>query len=107
MKWDDKDANDERVIGQGKWCDIRSIGKFFPNSAGVYLFADESLDVKYVGCAKESGLQTAAQESVYKEENYGAKRALWISTESREEAQYLRRQLVKKYLTRKKRINES
>lgn len=103
MQWDDKDTNDERVVSQGRWCDIRSISKAFPNSAGVYLFADESLDVKYIGCAKELGLQHAAQESVYKEENYGARRAFWLVTESREEAQHLRRQLVKKYLARKKR----
>ncbi len=106
MKWDDKDASDERVVSQGRWCDIRNIGKVFPNSAGVYLFADESLDVKYVGCAKELGLQNAAQDSVYKEENYGAKRAFWLATENREEAQHLRRQLVKKYLARKKRKKE-
>jgi len=106
MKWDDKDASDERVISQGRWCDIRIISKVFPNSAGVYLFADESLDVKYVGCTKELGLKNAAQDSVYKEENYGAERALWLATKDREEAHHLRRQLVKKYLARKKRNNE-
>ena len=107
MKWDDRDANDKRVICQGRWCDIRSISKVFPNCAGVYLFADESLEVKYVGCAKELGLQNAAQDSVYKEENYGAKQALWLATDNREDAQNLRRQLVKKYLTRKKLKTES
>ena len=106
MKWDDKDTRDERVVSYGKWCDIGRISKVFPNSAGVYLFADESLDVKFIGCAKELGLQNAAQDSVYKEENYGAIRALWIATESREEAQHLRRQLVKKYLARKNRNRE-
>jgi excinuclease UvrABC nuclease subunit len=107
MKWDDQDSGDARVVSQGRWCDIRSICKVFPSSPGVYLFADESLDVKFIGCSKELGLQNAAQDSVYKEENYGAKRTLWLATENREEAQHLRRQLVKKYLARKKRINES
>ncbi|MBN1654093.1 MAG: hypothetical protein JXA30_09975 [Deltaproteobacteria bacterium] len=106
MKWDEKDASDGRVVAMGKWCDISSIGKVFPNSAGVYLFADESLEVRFVGCAKEAGLQNAAKDSVYKEENYGAKRALWLETENREEAQHLRRQLVRKYLARKKRKTE-
>jgi hypothetical protein len=106
MKWDEKDASDERVVKTGRWCSVNSVNKIFPNAHGVYIFADQNLNVKFIGCSKENGLKQTAQESLYRDENYGATKAFWLVTADSEEAQYLRRQLVKKYLFQKKRKRE-
>jgi excinuclease UvrABC nuclease subunit len=97
MQWDSRDGSDTRVVDRGGWCDIGNIGNKFPERAGVYVFADATLQVRYVGKAGAGRLQVEALDSVRRGEARGATQAIWLAANSDATAQSLERVLIARY----------
>jgi excinuclease UvrABC nuclease subunit len=97
MQWDSRDSSDTRVVDRGGWCELRSIGNDFPDRIGVYVFADTTLEVKYVGKARAGRLRVEALDSVRRGEARGATQAIWLATNSETTKQSLERVLIAKY----------
>ena len=98
MQWERSDGFDRRVVKRSGWCALWHIDASFPSRAGVYIFADTNLQVKYVGKAGAGRLRkeaTAARDERGK--GYGAIRAVWLATNSDANALSLERELIDKY----------
>jgi excinuclease UvrABC nuclease subunit len=97
MQWDSRDGSDTRVVDRGGWCELGSIGSDFPDRVGVYVFADATLQVKYVGEAGQGRLRVAALDSVRRGEARAATQATWLARNSEATEQSLERVLIGKY----------
>ena len=53
MKWETEDQKDRRITSTTDWINTRDLGKLdkLKEEAGIYIFADRSHRVKYVGRA--------------------------------------------------------
>jgi excinuclease UvrABC nuclease subunit len=51
MKWDIEDECDSRVIKATGWIPLKAYKNILEDRAGVYIFADNEFDVKYLGKA--------------------------------------------------------
>ncbi|HEC88522.1 MAG TPA: hypothetical protein ENI52_04305 [Thermoplasmata archaeon] len=97
MKWDNDDYSDWRVVEHGGWCDKENIRLKFPERAGVYVFADIDLQVKYIGSAGAGRLREEAISAIRRGKGRGASKANWLATNSEENARSLEYELINKY----------
>ena len=97
MQWDTRDGSDTRVVDRGGWCAIGSMGDVFPGRTGVYVFADTTLQVRYVGKAGAGRLRVEALDSVRRGEAHGATQAIWFATNSDMTARSFESSLIAKY----------
>lgn len=102
MKWDKSSESDTRVISKSKWTPIDAY-KELKENAGVYVFANDDFDVKYIG---KAGKRRMVLEYVQVFEIYsaicrgkddGATQVKALYTNSNENALSLESELVKKY----------
>jgi len=77
---------DDRVVEPGGWCDIWNIEERSPDRAGVYLFADVGLQVKYVGKAGAGRLRAEALDAARRGKDRGATKANWLAANSNDSA---------------------
>lgn len=95
MKFDKADINDNRVrdYGDGWTDDFVDL----PHSAGVFIFIDESEDVKYVGWSGTGGLRTKAEQAWKAGKGRGATKGGWVQCFSTAKAESLAADFIKKY----------
>jgi hypothetical protein len=97
MIWEDADRADWAVAKCGTWVRIRDVRRLFPSAAGVFVFADDHHEVRYVGQARWPRLGVEARGAVYRAKDHLATQALWLVTESDAEAFELAARLRQKY----------
>jgi len=51
MIWEEKDEHEYRVVKASEWIPLNSYKTELEERAGVYIFADDDFDVKYIGKA--------------------------------------------------------
>jgi excinuclease UvrABC nuclease subunit len=95
--WNYRDGQDSRVVDRGGWCTIKNISTNFPDRAGVYIFADSHLQVRYVGKAGGGLLKNEAMAATRRGKNRGATHATWLATNSSATALALEQKLIEKY----------
>jgi len=83
VRWNSEHGHDRRIIDIGGWHELAEVGTRFPECAGVYVFADADLDVKYVGKADAKRLRAEALDAVaLHDKREGAVLAGWLATKS-------------------------
>lgn len=97
-KWDSKSGQDSKVVARGGWGDLPDCLDNFPARAGVYVFADVELQVKYVGKAGAGRLQKEAKNAYnVRDKGSGATKATWLATNSDDNAKSLESDLIDEY----------
>lgn len=98
MRWNPQHEHDRRVINIGGWHEITKVEAHFPDCAGVYVFADADLHVKYVGKAGARRLRVQARDACMSHHKCeGATLAGWLVTESGDAALELETLLIAIY----------
>jgi hypothetical protein len=83
VRWNSEHGHDRRIIDIGGWHELAEVEARFPDCAGVYVFADADLDVKYVGKADAKRLRAEALAAVAScDRREGAALAGWLATKS-------------------------
>ena len=96
MEWDSTDANDYRVVAQSRWRDINNY-RGLQARAGVYVFANINLQVKYVGKAGPGRIVDEITNALYRRKDFGATRVKALYTNSDSNALSLERKLIDLY----------
>lgn len=96
MKWDPNDEKDPQIVEKGGWFLLKNLEKA-PNRSGVYIFVDDSEDVKYIGKAGARRLDEEIRNAINRGKNKGATRYGWLATNSNENALSLEQGLINKY----------
>lgn len=96
MKWDNKDGRDWRVVASSGWTMLSNYGNIQPR-AGVYIFADSALQVKYVGKAGAGRIVLEVGSAISRGKAYGASQVRALYTNSDANAQSLESILIDKY----------
>ena len=96
MAWDDSDHRDYRVVEYSGWRNLENYGTF-EYRAGVYLFANVDLYIKYVGKAGAGRMVDEIQGAINRGKAYGATKVKALYTNSEERAASLEKALIDKY----------
>ncbi len=96
MSWDSSDHWDYRVVEYTRWRLIWNYETLEPR-AGVYIFANASLYVKYVGKAGPGRMVVEIESAFRRGKDYGATRVKALYTNSDDRAKTLERNLIGKY----------
>ena len=96
MEWDSTDANDYRVVARSRWRDIDNY-RGLQARAGVYVFANINLQVKYVGKAGPGRIVDEIASALYRRKDFGATRVKALYTNSDSNALSLERKLIDLY----------
>ena len=97
MIWDTSDHVDYRVVGHTpRWRDMGDYETLEPR-AGVYIFANANLQVKYVGKAGPGRMVVEITRAIRREKAYGATLVKALYANSDDEAKTLERDLIEKY----------
>jgi len=96
MIWDASDQQDWRVVDYSGWLSLQNYGNL-ENKAGVYIFADASHDVKYIGKAGAGRMVDEISNAISRGKNTGATLVKALYTNSSENAQSLETDLIRKY----------
>lgn len=96
MIWDSSDHDDYRVVEYTGWRNLENYGTF-EHRAGVYLFANVDLHIKYVGKAGAGRMVAEIQSAINRDKDYGATKVKALYTNSDERALSLETYLVEKY----------
>ena len=97
MKFDTEDHKIGMVRARTQWCHLDRYEKNLKPRSGVFIFADKTHDVKYVGKAAKRGMLNAIQAAKAKDKDYWATRVKALYTYDNESAKELRTQLKTKY----------
>ena len=100
MEWENKDANDWRVVSTSYW---RSLENYtgLEARAGVYIFANSVNQVKYVGKAGAGRLVLEITSAISRGKDYGATQVKALYTNSETNALSLEKDLINKYMSPK------
>ncbi len=96
MEWDSNDQRDYRVVAIGDWRSLESY-QDLEAKAGVYIFADAGLRVKYIGKAGAGGMVDEVGDAIRTDKAYQATRVKALYTNSNKNAQSLGAELIDKY----------
>ncbi|MFQ5962164.1 MAG: hypothetical protein ACE5MG_12285 [Candidatus Methylomirabilales bacterium] len=96
MIWDSSDHWDSRVVEYSGWRLIWNYESFEPR-AGVYVFADANLSVKYVGKAGPGRMVVEVASAIRRGKDYMATRVKALYTNSDDRAKSLERDLIRAY----------
>ena len=96
MIWDSSDHFDYRVVAYTGWRYLENYGTF-EHRAGVYLFANVDLHIKYVGKAGAGRMVDEIESAINRGKAYGATRVKALYTNSEERALSLEHALIEKY----------
>jgi hypothetical protein len=102
MVWQKNDEEDPRIKDPTDWIDLDNY-KEVEHRAGVYIFADDNKDVKYIGMAgaRRLVLEHLTTFEIYsaisRGKNDGATLVKALYTNSREISKIIERELVGKY----------
>lgn len=97
MRWDAGDEKDNRIRSMGRWFPISSADEKAPTQAGVYVFTDFELQVRYVGKAGAGRLRDEIQDALKRGKGYGVSQFGWFATNSEEIALSLEKKWIDKY----------
>ncbi len=73
MEWDSRDQRDWRVVAIGEWRSLENFLDLEPR-AGVYIFADVGLQVKYIGKAGAGRMVAEVAGAIRRDKAYLATR---------------------------------
>lgn len=96
MIWDSSDHDDYRIVEYTGWRNQENYGTF-EHRAGVYLFADVDLHVKYVGKAGAGRMVDEITSAISREKAFGATKVKALYTNSNDLALSLENYLKEKY----------
>ena len=96
MEWKIGDSHDARIVSLSQWLRIDRY-KELRNRTGVFLFADSSRNVKYVGSARSFRLTSEIYRAVRLDKDKDAVLVKALYTDSAESAESLRKDLISKY----------
>jgi len=96
MRWAPSDHSDSRVVRYTGWRNWDNYGTF-GHRAGVYIFANIDLQVKYVGKAGPGRMVKEIESAIRRGKAFGATRVKALYTNSGERASSLERALREKY----------
>ena len=96
MKWQQSEVNDPRVVMEAGWKPIKDYTRLDSNG-GVYIFADDSEDVKYIGKAPIGRMVVEIRNSVNEAKNISATKVRALYTDSDPNTISLARDLREKY----------
>jgi len=96
MTWDSSDHLDYRVVAYTGWRYLENYGTF-EDRAGVYLFANADLYVKYVGKAGAGRIVAEIEDAIRRGKDYGATLVKALYTNSDANALSLESYLIDKY----------
>ena len=96
MKWERGEVSDSRVIREEGWKPIKDYTRL-DETGGVYIFADDSEDVKYIGKAPQGRMIVEIRNSINSAKNRSATQVRVLHTDSDSNAISLARDLRKKY----------
>lgn len=97
MQWDPNDVVDDRVVEASEWwINLNEYEKLEPR-AGVYLFANTKYDIKYIGTAGAGKMVKEIGKAIKNKKSKGATQVRALYTNSKQRAQTLEKQLIKKY----------
>jgi len=95
MQWDNTDGWDYRVVSSTGWRNLVSFDA--EERAGVYLFADSNLNIKYVGKAGARRMGNEVQSAMDRGKARGAMKVRIFYTNSDARALELEKMLIFKY----------
>jgi len=96
MKWDPKDHSDWRIVEYTGWRNIDNYGSFQAR-AGVYIFANVDLQVKYIGKAGAGRIVDEIASAIRRGKDRGATKVKVLYTNSSDNAASLEKLLRDKY----------
>ena len=96
MQWDSSDHSDWRIVEYTGWRYLSNYGSF-EHRAGVYIFANVNLQVKYIGMAGAGRIVDEIASALRRGKDYGATRVQVLYTNSSERARSLESDLIEKY----------
>lgn len=96
MIWDSSDHSDYRVVEYTGWRNLENYGTF-EHRAGVYLFANVDLHIKYIGKAGAGRMVEEIESAINRGKAYGATLVKALYTNSEEKALSLEGALIEKY----------
>ena len=96
MKWNKTDYHRFQVRDYDRWRDIGNY-ETLEERAGVYVFANVDLHVKYIGKAGPGRMVKEIESAFDRGKDYGATRVMAMYTNSDKNALSLERALIDKY----------
>lgn len=96
MMWDSSDHSGYRVVEYTGWRYLKNYGTF-QRRAGVYIFANVDLQVKYIGMAGAGRIVNEIASAIRRKKDKGATRVKVLYTNSTERARSLESDLIDKY----------
>lgn len=95
--WQKSDENNSKIVDMGGWYNLETVEEKAPNRAGVYVFVNVALQVKYVGKAGDGRLKEEIKNAIYREKDSGATKFAWFATNSDDNAKKLESEWINKY----------
>lgn len=96
MKWDSSNQRGRRIVSYSGWRHIKSYSGL-KKKAGVYIFADVDLQVKYIGKAGADRMVEEITDAIYRDKERGATLVRALYTDSDKNARSLETDLIDKY----------
>lgn len=85
------------IRSMGRWFPISLADEIAPTQAGVYVFTDCDLQVRYVGKAGAGRLRDEIQGALKRGKGYDVSQFGWFATNSEETALSLEKEWIGKY----------
>jgi hypothetical protein len=96
MLWDPAEQKAHRVTGYSFWLYIENY-EYLENKAGVFIFANASQSVKYIGKAGAGKMSLEIARAIGEKKNFGATLVKALFTDSDKTAKSLGSDLIEKY----------
>lgn len=96
MRWDNRDGRDWRVVASSGWTMLSNYENL-EHRAGVYIFADSAIQVKYIGKAGAGRMVLEIGSAIRRGKDYRASQVRALYTNSDANAQSLESILIDKY----------
>jgi len=96
MKWNAKDLHEWEVVESSGWRKLENFGTF-QDRAGVFIFTNADLHVKYIGKAGPGRIVKEIKSAISRGKSFGATKVKVLYTNSDKGAVSLKRKLLTKY----------
>lgn len=96
MRWKSADGRDRRIVASSGWKNLSNY-EDLEQRAGVYIFANVNLQVKYIGKAGPRRMVNEIRKAVNRGKNFGATSVRALFTNSDANAVSLRKDLIEIY----------
>jgi excinuclease UvrABC nuclease subunit len=97
MQWDPHDVVDDKVVSVSEWWINLKEHETLEPRAGVYLFSNSKLDIKYIGHAGAGQMVQEVTNAMKKKKSKGASQVRALYTNSHQKAESLEKLLIQKY----------